>query len=182
MPPGPVDHGPGLCPRGEGVALPLLAIGQVPGPVERGAWLFVAFLALVETVAGGAAAGGLRPPARCRASPAAGMFWGRGLWPRPQNAAAPRMAAPILPAPPGNRSSAGGEALAKGRVGTLGCAGGRRRFAAWAAKRKKGSRRQSLRLPILGRCAPPPPPRPLEVSPSFQMERLFLRPKTYPQN
>ena len=72
------------------MALPLLAIGQVPGPVERGAWLFVAFLALVETVAaGGAAAGGLRPPARCRANPAAGMFWGRGHRPRPQNAAAP---------------------------------------------------------------------------------------------
>ena len=107
----------------------------------------------------GAAAGGLRPPARCRASPAAGMFWGRGLWPRPQNAAAPRMAAPILPAPPGNRSSAGGEALAKGRVGTLGCAGGRRRFAAWAAKRKMGSRRQSLRLPTFwGAVRPRRPP------------------------
>ena len=35
------------------------------------------------------AAGGQSPPARCRASPAAGMFRGRGLWPRPRNAAAP---------------------------------------------------------------------------------------------
>ena len=64
---------------------------------------------------GGAAAGGLRPPARCRASPAAGMFRGRGLWPRPLNAAAaPPHDRPILPALPGNRPRAGGSALARG--------------------------------------------------------------------
>ena len=34
---------------------------------------------------GEAAAGGLRPPARCRANPAAGMFWGRGHRPRPHS-------------------------------------------------------------------------------------------------
>ena len=126
----------------------------------------------------GAAAGGLRPPARCRASPAAGMFWGRGLWPRPQNAAAPRMAAPILPAPPGNRSSAGGEALAKGRVGTLGCAGGRRRFAAWAAKRKKGSRRLCLRLPLFrALCAPAAPPGRWKFRRPFRWSACFYDPK-----
>ena len=63
---------------------------------------------------GGAAAGGLRPPARCRASPAAGMFWGRGLWPRPLNAAAPRMSAPAVLLPMSDHPRAGGGALARG--------------------------------------------------------------------
>ena len=126
-PPLPVGHGQRLCPRGGAVAVPLPDRVSWARPHRSWGLAFsLPFWRWWKTQRRGAAADGLRPPARCRASPAAGMFWGRGLWPRPQNAAAPRMAAPILPAPPGNRSSAGGEALAKGRVGTLGCAGGRR--------------------------------------------------------
>ena len=89
---------------------------------------------------GGAAAGGRSPPARCRASPAAGMFRGRGLWPRPRNAAAPdgrsvgryggvstnAKAASCIP--PGNRRWADGGMLTRGRREALGCAGGAAAF------------------------------------------------------
>ena len=150
--------GSGFAQGVEPLPCSFLPLFHVPGPIDRGAWLFVAFLALVENPAEGGGGGWATSTRPLPGKPGSGHVLGPRPLARPQNAAAPRMAAPILPAPPGNRSSAGGEALAEGRVGTLGCAGGRRRFAAWAAKRKKGSRRQSLRLPFLGRYAPPPPP------------------------
>ena len=74
--------------RGRGLALSCYRSSARP----RRAWglAFRCLFGVGGNRSGGvAAAGGLRPPARCRANPAAGMFWGRGLWPRPQNAAAP---------------------------------------------------------------------------------------------
>ena len=89
-PPLPVGHGQRLCPRGGAVAVLLPAIVSCARPHRLWGLAFsLPFWRWWKTQRRGAAAGGLRPPARCRASPAAGMFWGRGLWPRPQNAAAP---------------------------------------------------------------------------------------------
>ena len=176
--------GSGFAQGVEPLPCSFLPLFHGPGPIDRGAWLFRCLFGVGGKPSGGGRrrVGYAHPPAagqaRQRACSGAGAFG-----PGPRTPPPPRMAAPILPAPPGNRSSAGGEALAKGRVGTLGCAGGRRRFAAWAAKRKKGEpEAKPPAPPFWGAARPRRPPRTLEVSPSFQMERLFLRPKTYAQN
>ena len=106
-----------------------------------------------------AAAGGLRPPARCRASPAAGMFWGRGLWPRPQNAAAPRMAAPILPAPQAIALVPAEKRWRRDGWAPWAAPGGGGVLRPGPQNGKRGAGGKAFGSPFSGRCAPPPPPR-----------------------
>ena len=151
-PPLPVGHGQRLCPRGGAVAVPLPAIVSCARPHRSGGLAFsLPFWRWWKTQRRGAAAGGLRPPARCRASPAAGMFWGRGLWPRPQNAAAPRMSAPAFLRPQGNRRIADGCTPARGSRLPLGA----RRGGGGALRAlKSGSRRLCLRFPLFCLAGP----------------------------
>ena len=97
-----------------------------------------------------------RPPGRSAGGAAA--FWGRGLWPRPQNmpAAAPRMSAPAFLRPQGNRRIADGCTPARGSRLPLGA----RRGGGGALRAlKSGSRRLCLRFPLFRalRALPPPP-------------------------
>ncbi len=149
---------------------------RVPGPIDRGAGLFAAFFAVGENPSAGGGrrrVGAAHPPA-AGLCPAAGMFWGRGQRPRPQNAAAPRMSAPAFLRPQGNRRIADGCTPARGSRLPLGA----RRGGGGALRAlKSGSRRLCLRLPLFCLAGPggqrppgppnaaappyaPPPPRP----------------------
>ena len=121
---------------------PFLGSFKQPGPIERGAWLCVAFLALVEIpAAGGAAAGGLRPPARCRAAPGSGPVQGPGpKAPAPERRRPP----PGLPggSPGGRRRFAGPEGPQNQRRG--GGLGPRPCVVGAARPRRPPSRKESL--------------------------------------
>ena len=149
-PPGPVGHGPGLCPRRGAVAAYLPANVSCARPHRSWGRAFsLPFLPLVKIPAPGGGrrrVGAAHPPA-AGLCPAAGMFWGRGQRPRPQNAAAPRMSAPAFLRPQGNRRIADGCTPARGSRLPLGA----RRGGGGALRAlKSGSRRLCLRFPLTG--------------------------------
>ena len=152
-PPGPVGHGPGLCPRRGAVAAYLPANVSCARPHRSWGRAFsLPFLPLVKIPAPGGRrrVGAAHPPAAglCLA---AGMFWGRGQRPRPQNAAAPRMSAPAFLRPQGNRRIADGCTPARGSRLPLGA----RRGGGGALRAlKSGSRRLCLRFPLFCLAGP----------------------------
>ncbi len=89
-PPLPVGHGQRLCPRGaESLPCPFLTAFYGPGPIERGAGLFAAFLALAEATGGAPGRRGREAPTpqgRGPLAPAPAVVL-RAMG--PQNAAAP---------------------------------------------------------------------------------------------
>ena len=154
--------GSGFAQGVESLPCPFLTAFRVPGPIERGAWLLRCLFGVGgKRSGGGAAAGGLRPPARCRALPGRGLVFRAGAkGPGPKNAAAPPHVRLSRPAsherpPYGWRRRAG--------EGEEGDVGSRRGAAAFCgprgpAKPKHGRGKRSPPM-LCARCARPPPPR-----------------------
>ena len=177
--------GSGFAQGVEPLPCPFLTGFHGPGPIDRGAWLFRCLFGVGGKPSGGGRrrVGYAHPPAagqaRQRACSGAGAFG-----PGPRTPPPPAWPPPSFLLPQAIALVPAEKRWRRGRMGAVGVRGGGGGVLRPGPQNgKRGAGGKAFGSPFFRALrAPAAPLRPLEVSPSFQMERLFLRPKTYAQN